>query len=455
MQKSTRHTYFSAQASLAAVCSHLHRLDILAPIREQVQIAQKTVRYTPFDKLRAALLLLLTGAGRLVEINTRLRPQAALLAAFGQQTCAEQSVVQDTLNACTQENVHQMQQALDTIFRQHSRAFAHDYQTDWQLLDIDLSGLPCGKQAEGATKGYFANQKNRRGRQEGRVYASRYEEIVCVRLYPGNTPTATAFWPLVEAAQETLQLSAAQRTRTLIRVDAGGGSLDDVNACLQAGYQVHCKDYSDQRVQRLLASVSAWYDDPRVPGRQVGLVSAAPSAYARPLVRVAVRSRKKNGQWGADVILSSLSGPDMLRLSGFDPEQAADAAAVLLAYVYFYDARGGGIEGAFKQDKQVLGLTRRNKKRFAAQEVLVCLSALAHNLLVWAKGWLQTPCLDGYGLRRLLRDGLSISGQLVFEQHRGLRRLVLNVAHPLASPMSRALRKLLAQQHIDVYLGQI
>src|SRR5207302_9404469 len=134
-----------------------------------------------------------------------------------------------------------------------------------------------------------------------------------------------------------------------------------------------------------------------------------------------------------------------------------DLAAVLLAYVYFYDARGGGIECGFKQDKQALGLTKRNKKRLAAQRMLVCLSALAHNLLVWAKSWLQqtTRCLDGYGLRRLLRDGLSISGQLAFDEHRRLRRLVLNAAHPLAKPMQAALQDLMRPQHLDVCLGQI
>jgi hypothetical protein len=40
---------------------------------------------------------------------------------------------------------------------------------------------------------------------------------------------------------------------------------------------------------------------------------------------------------------------------------------VLLAYVYFYDQRGGGIEVEIKEDKQGLRTTKRNKKRFAAQ----------------------------------------------------------------------------------------
>jgi hypothetical protein len=54
-------------------------------------------------------------------------------------------VVQETLDACTSENVEQLHHALDEIYRSHSQGFHHDYQADWQLLDIDMSGLPCGR----------------------------------------------------------------------------------------------------------------------------------------------------------------------------------------------------------------------------------------------------------------------------------------------------------------------
>jgi len=41
-----------------------------------------------------------------------------------------------------------------------------------------MTGRPCGKKAAFASKGYFAKQRNRRGRQEGYVVASTYQEIV-------------------------------------------------------------------------------------------------------------------------------------------------------------------------------------------------------------------------------------------------------------------------------------
>jgi hypothetical protein len=87
---------------------------------------------------------LLAGAHGLVEINTRLRSDPVLQAAFGRMACAEQSVVQETLDHVTQENVEQMEQAMNVIYRQHSRAYLHNYQENWQILDVDMSGWPCG-----------------------------------------------------------------------------------------------------------------------------------------------------------------------------------------------------------------------------------------------------------------------------------------------------------------------
>jgi len=59
---------------------------------------------------------------------------------------------------------------MDVIYRQLSQGYQHDYAANWQLPDVDMSGRPCGPQAAFATKGYFANQRNRRGRQVGRCW---------------------------------------------------------------------------------------------------------------------------------------------------------------------------------------------------------------------------------------------------------------------------------------------
>src|SRR2546426_2724405 len=228
---------FSPCASLAALGSKLQELDVFEPIRATVRIAQKTVKHSPLDKVYDAFITLLAGAHGLVEITTRLRSDPVLQAAFGRTACAEQSVVQETLDACTAENVRQMEQALQVIYRRHSQGYRHDYAREWQIIDVDMSGLPCGKKAALATKGYFAKQRNRRGRQLGRVLASRYEEVVVDRLFDGTTQLTKALQPLMQAAEQILGLDQRQREHTLVRTDAGGGSVDDVNWLLAGGYQ--------------------------------------------------------------------------------------------------------------------------------------------------------------------------------------------------------------------------
>ncbi len=254
--------HFTACASLAALGVQLKHLDVFGPIREGVLIAQKTVKHSPGDKLYDAFISLLAGAHGLVEINTRLRSDPVLQTAFGRTTCADQSLVQQTLDACTAENVTQMEQAMETIYRQHSQGYQHDYRVSLQVLDVDMSGLPCGKKASFATKGYFAKQRNRRGRQLGRVLASHYEEIVVDRLFDGKTQLTRALQPLIQAAERTLKLDRVKRVRTIVRVDSGGGSLDDVNWLLARGYHVHAKDYSGRHARSLAKSVLVWFDDP-------------------------------------------------------------------------------------------------------------------------------------------------------------------------------------------------
>ncbi len=70
------------------------------------------------------------------------------------------SVVQQTLDACTADTVLQMEQAMDIVYRRHSLGYRHDYAADWQLLDVDMTGMPWGPKTAFATKGYFAKQRH-------------------------------------------------------------------------------------------------------------------------------------------------------------------------------------------------------------------------------------------------------------------------------------------------------
>ncbi len=163
-----------------------------------------------------------------------------------------------------------MEEALAVIYRQHSQGYRHPYDRRWQILDIDLTGRPCGPKAAFATPGYFSRQRNRRGRQVGYVVATLYEEVVVQQVFSGNESLLKVLQPLVEAAESVLELDEAKRRRTILRIDAGGGTVDMVNWLLKRGYQLHCKDYSGHRAEKLAASVQEWFTDPEDPNRQFG-----------------------------------------------------------------------------------------------------------------------------------------------------------------------------------------
>ena len=447
---------YTSVLPLTAIGVKTRKMKLFAPIEREVKIPQKIVKHRPVDKLKDGYIAILAGAQGMVEVNKRVRAERAVQVAFGRTSCAEQSVIQDTLDACTDQNVTEMHRAMEQIFRQQSQSYRHDYQREWQLLDVDMTGRPCGRKAALATKGYFAKQRNRRGRQEGYLIATWYEEIVVERVYEGTTQLNRALRPLVEAAETCLELDEGKRNRTILRIDSGGGSVEDINWALERGYRVHVKDYSGSRAAQLAKSVSRWFSDPADPAREFGWVTAEASAYVRPVRRIAVRCRKENGQWGIGVIVSNLEPKDVLWLTGGYRQEEEKDEQVLLAYVHFYDQRGGGIETEIKEDKQGLNTTKRNKKRFAAQQILTQLEVLAHNTLIWARLWLADHCprLAHFGLKRWMRDILHLNGVVVFDQSLHLIQLILNPADPLAKDLSHGLAALLAGEHVAVYLGE-
>jgi hypothetical protein len=440
---------------LAALGVKLRSLKLFEVIAGHVEIKQKAIRHTPIEKLQDAFIAILAGAHGLSEINMRVRPDQALQRAFGRKGCAEQSVVQETLSACTAKNVTEMAAAMAELFRAHSAAYRHDYAAELQVLDADLSGLPCGKKAEQATKGYFSQPRARYGRQLGRVVAAHYEEVVVDQVSPGNVQLTTTLPQLVEEAEQTLLLDEARRKRTVLRIDAGGGSMNGINWLLRRGYQVHCKDFSSRRAAHFALSVEQWYEDRRREGRQMGWALVKDGSYERPVRRLAMRWRKRNGQKCHALLLSTLEPAEVLRLLGRPVEQIEDEQAVVAAYAELYDQRGGTVEIEIKESKQGVGLAKRNKKSYTGQQMVVLLGQLAHNVMVWAKRWLlaETPKLKKYGVKRMVRDVLGVSGWVEYEGQR-LKRIVLNQNAALARQCAKSLGELLKAEHVSVILGK-
>jgi len=101
---------------------------------------------------------MLTGCPYISVVNTRLRPERMLAQVKRIDHFAEQSTLAIALNELTQMNLAQLEASVRQISHQCSRVRQHDWR-GFLTLDFDLSGLPCGKQAEGSKKGYFSGKK--------------------------------------------------------------------------------------------------------------------------------------------------------------------------------------------------------------------------------------------------------------------------------------------------------
>lgn len=110
--------------------------------------------------------------------------------------------------------------------------------------------------------------------------------------------------------------------------------------------------------------------------------------------------------------------------------------------VAHYDHRGQ-CETEIQADKGGLRLCRRRKHNLAAQEALVLLTDIAHNLIAWSANWmmLDKP-LNTFGTTRFIEDVLTLPGQIHFNGGR-LYKIELNELHPHAQATADGLRHLL------------
>ena len=98
----------TSRASLCALGAYLKRHCFFAPLWEQVQLPQKSVRYRPIEKVLDALLGILCGAKTIAQSKSTIRLDPAVQRAFGRTGCAEQSTIARTLQASTAETVDQL-----------------------------------------------------------------------------------------------------------------------------------------------------------------------------------------------------------------------------------------------------------------------------------------------------------------------------------------------------------
>jgi hypothetical protein len=194
-------------------------------------------------------------------------------------------------------------------------------------------------------------------------------------------------------AEFALELAERYRSRTVWRLDGGGGSDAHLIWLLGRGYHVVAKGMNNRRAESLSKQVKRW--DKYAQNAWLGEV-APPIDYGRP-IRVFVKKRFKNGEYLHSYYLSSLSLPSKN------------------LFVDRYDARGGAEVEQFRNDKSGLGLEARRKWNFAGQKAYILLTDLAHNIIVSFQPALADSPFADYGIQRIVRDLMTIPGQIIFD----------------------------------------
>jgi hypothetical protein len=452
----TKYTTFSSRCSLAVVGLLMRQKGIWAKVVERVHIKQKTVTHTPLEKLLDAFINILAGGQGVNEVNTRVRSDRALQRAFGRSRCADQSQVSRTLNRCVEDNVREMRQANKENYQAHGGGYRHHYEEQWQLLDVDTSGMPAGKQGEKVTRGYFSGKKGRRGRQLGRVLATLYEEVVVDRLYSGKIQLEKSFQQLVEMAEDVLELSSSKRERTILRFDASAGTDKHINWALGRKYHLLTKVKNWKRVDKLTRSIEHWQDDPKVPGRQFAWVPE-PHSYVRHTRQLAVRRKDSKGTWKVRVLVATLDDATLFWLARQPFRKDPRPEDIMYALTYAYDLRGGAVETSIKDSKQGLGITKRNKRNFQAQEMLVLLAQLARNLITWTRMDMAShvPSWQAFGSLRMVRDLFQISGKIKVDDHGRILHVALNRDHIYAAEFLAGIAPALSSNDLVLTLRQI
>lgn len=414
------------QTTFGPLCAFGHYLTnegVLEPL-SSVQIAQKSIKHSPQQKLLDALVGILSGCKALYEIDCRVRPDVPLQRAFGRDRCADQSTIQRTLNALTEENVAQLREAVEAIGRGRWAVFSHDFEKEMLTLEVDLTGLRASKSSEGSTKGYFSGKRNSTGRQLVRVSTPDYKEVLFQKLYPGNTTSCEVLKRTIGEVERILGLQEdrTKRQRTLIRLDGGFGTDANLNWLMWRGYEFIAKGYGGKRAAKLAESVpeEGWAEGP-TEGQDLG-VPSTPHRYARRSKTVVRRwfDEKSNRPY-KDYLVSTFT------------ELSAWQMAKL------YDARGG-MEVDIRGDKRGLGIEKRRKKSFHAQEALVLLAQLAHNLLIFFERWfLGGTKAKKLGVERLVREVMRMPAEVRIGRRGKKVRLKLPHLHPWARAVAEGI----------------
>lgn len=386
-------------APLAVIGYWLCQRQWLQCFEDDVTWQMQARRHAPHEKLQDAFVSILAGCDGLSQINTKLCPDRVLAHAWGRHQFADRSGVSRLLTSLTSQHVDQLRQIHHDWYRHYGQAVEHQADRNGLLrVEVDFTGLAGTPKGQGSCKGYFAGGKNQRGRQIARISIPRYHETVVSRLYPGDAQGRDHLKALLREWEQVWPWGAQMPRDILWCTDGGFGTDANINWVLSRQYQLLTKGYSGKRAAAVARQISQWIEV--CPGQRWIAPMPHPVRYARKTQALVRRWRFDNGTYKHAIVICTCMN--------WTPRQV-DAN---------YDTRGQ-VEVEIKADKDGLGVAHRQTHAFAAQEALLLLTDMAHNLVTWLSTWLfpDTPVAH-FGPKRIIRDLFSVPGRLTFEGNR-------------------------------------
>ena len=254
--------------------------------------------------------------------------------------------------------------------------------------------------------------------------APQYKETLFSRLYPGQQHSSPTYIPVLQALDQFLEFTQAQKRRTVLRSDSGFGGDDNIEYALKGQWQVLTKGSGGRRPGAFARRIRPQDWLPLRPDDRWVARAVAPPTYVRPVQHLVLRWRTQTGKLKHSTVVCSVLDWSMTQV------------------IDHYDDRGA-CETEIQADKGGLKLCKRRKKRAAAQEVLIILTDVAHNTLAWMSYWMfPDGPLARFGTTRLIEDVLAIPGHLIFDESQ-LVEVQLNELHPYAAQAAAGLERLL------------
>ena len=264
-------TMTSSRASWCALGEYLRRQCFFAPLREQVQIPQKTGRYRPIDKLLDGMLGILCGAKTISQSHVTIRVDPAVQRAFGRKGCAEQATIARTLQACTAETVDHLDRVSWYYLTRYGQTPHHRFAERLLWVAVEVPPMPIGAKAEGSERPGMGRHRSKTGRKTLRCTASDSREMLHETLLRGKASAVPALQAALGVLETRLGWTRERRQRLVLRLDGGFGLTEVRNWVRRRDSQVVAKMSHRGRVQKLCQHLGPWQPTSS-PGREIAAV---------------------------------------------------------------------------------------------------------------------------------------------------------------------------------------